>query len=307
MAARSRRGVAAVMIALTIAVAAGRPAAGSQSTPKSESAILRELAAARSKTYARLLVGVWIPRLGGDTFLDGPGVAGDEINLDIELDLDDIEPTANFELTLAKDMAAVHLSGFSFSTSNAGSFTPRPFGSGPHTFGDLTLEAGDPYRAELDLNSAAAELQMTWLAYEAGFSELTEDTAFEGDARLSVVPAIAARWLNVEQTIESGASRAHVDEAWLALLAGLAVDIEWQPHRCVPIHEVRFQTAAAIGPAIGGDGGYLWQLRAGISVDITTQFSAMFGYRLVEAVVENDAYEFEAGLQGLFFAGSIRF
>jgi len=79
------------------------------------------------------------------------------------------------------------------------------------------------------------------------------------------------------------------------------------PGEGLPVHAVRFQAAGSIGPALGGDGGFMWHVRAGVNVDITPRLSAMFGYRLLELDVDNDAYTFEAGLQGLFFAGSYRF
>ena len=62
------------------------------------------------------------------------------------------------------------------------------------------------------------------------------------------------------------------------------------------------------GPAMGGDGGWAWQVRAGATLEIGGGISVMFGYRLLELDVEDETdYEFDAGLQGLFIAGSIRF
>jgi len=295
-----RRCAAALACALMLMA---QPVQAAEDAEDTDSAILNELAASRSEAHARLLAGVWIPRLGGQTHLDGIGGAGNEIDLDIELDLDDIEPTANFELLLAKDVAAIHLSGFSFSTSQSGTFTPRPFGSPPQRFGELTLGSGDRYRASVDMDSVAMELQMNWLGHPGQGA----DRGSNDQAWLSIVPTLAGRWTRVQQSIESGGVTEQADEAWFGVLAGAAVDVQWEPGEGLPVHAVRFQAAGSIGPALGGDGGFMWHVRAGVNVDITPRLSAMFGYRLLELDVDNDAYTFEAGLQGLFFAGSYRF
>jgi hypothetical protein len=205
-------------------------------------------------------------------------------------------------LTLAKADFALHLSGFDFSTSSRSTFDARPEGVGPQQFGSLSLSDDDPFRADFDFSSAAVELQ--FLRLGMGDPQPVD----EPGASMSVVPTLAARWVGVEQSISSLGASEQADGAWLGVLVGVSMQTIWRPEMDQPIIDsVTFGVAAAIGPALGGDGGFMWQVRTGIHVAITPQFGVEFGYRLVELDVEGDDLDIQAGLQGLFLGGSIRF
>ena len=86
------------------------------------------------------------------------------------------------------------------------------------------------------------------------------------------------------------------------------LELNYRPEERIPgLALFRIQAAVAGGPAFGGDGGGMWQVRAGITVGFTEMLGVMIGYRLVELNVDNGPYTFNGGLQGLFLAGSLRF
>jgi hypothetical protein len=70
---------------------------------------------------------------------------------------------------------------------------------------------------------------------------------------------------------------------------------------------LRLEAGGAIGPAFGGDGGYAWSIRGGVTLEVVENVGINFGYRLLELNVEDDDWEFDGGLQGLFLGGTIRF
>ena len=54
-------------------------------------------------------------------------------------------------------------------------------------------------------------------------------------------------------------------------------------------------------------GGTMASVQAGLSIDFTPSIGGVFGYRLQELGAEDGDYAFNAGLQGLFIGGEIRF
>ncbi len=250
---------------------------------------------------AELLAGVWVPRLGGESRLD-TGLGSTQIVFETELHLDDIEATPNLELTLRRNEYALHISGFDFSTSNRGEFDARPMGTGPQQFGSLTLADGDPIRSDFDFTSAAVELQFLNLG------PLDEELLDDPDVTISLSPTIAARWVHTEQSISTSTASENARGQWLGFLIGFTSETVWHLDPEVPIVDwISFEFAVAIGPAIGGDGGFIWQVRGGLHVGITPEFGLLFGYRLVELDLDGNDFEIDGGLQGLFVAGSIRF
>ena len=95
---------------------------------------------------------------------------------------------------------------------------------------------------------------------------------------------------------------------WLAVYARLLMEMDYRPReRTSWLALLRIQGSFAAGPALGGDGGSMWQVRASATIQFTEAFGFMFGYRLVELNVDNGAYTLDGGLQGLFVAGSLKF
>jgi hypothetical protein len=88
----------------------------------------------------------------------------------------------------------------------------------------------------------------------------------------------------------------------------MKMDLSFDMQPSFPIID-RLQVMAdgSIGPALGGDGGVVVTLGAGIRCWVYHHVSLDFGYRLLDAHVENDDYELTGGLQGLFVSGTVWF
>ncbi|MHC4414962.1 MAG: hypothetical protein ACYS0G_06740 [Planctomycetota bacterium] len=285
-----------------VAVLISQPAAAAPA-PEAEPALEPET----PSLEITLLPGVWLPRLDGDSAL-GPAGSRD-IDLSFQFDLDSMEPTFNAELAVrVREVWEIIFSGTDFSTDSTDRFV------GNATFGPLTLSHGDPFRATFDITSFSAELAVdVYRPFTADPQRVTalENRTAQGEyiVDLRVSPALALRYIDVEQTVTvADGSRADADGEWVGILAGVQITLDYRPQQHVPMLEMlRMQGSLLVGPALGGDGGTIWQVRGGFTLQVTEQVGFMFGYRLLETDVENDDYSLNGGLQGLFLAGSLRF
>jgi hypothetical protein len=248
---------------------------------------------------------VWQPRLDG--YVESPDGA-DAIQLASQFQLDDREPSPNVELYLKKnEFWEVILSGFGFETSTTGSFV----GSG--TFGGLVLNDGDPFSSTFEITSVAAELGITpWRPFATGHSrDLGDDNRtwqnkYIVDLRVS--PQFGFRYIDVDQQVVTGGGSLRTGGDWAAITAGLDITMQWRPEHRIPGFQMfEMQASAAFGPALGDGGGFIWQVRGGISIQFIEQVGILVGYRLLEMDLSNDEFRFNGGLQGLFFAASLRF
>ena len=252
-----------------------------------------------------LLAGAWLPRLNGDA---SEGSGSPDINLQDNLSLDDQEATLNLELTIRKgEIWELILSGFDFSTESSGYF------SGSASFGSVVLNDGDPFEADFDITSVAAEVAVALYRPFAdgskraeGMDNRTTDGRSIVDLRIS--PMFGLRYLDVDQKLSaSGVSKTTGGE-WLALLLGVDFTLEYRPRERLPCLDLfGLQASVSVGPAFGDDVGTTWQVRGGLTFQFTEHAGVLIGYRLIELDVEDDDYAFNGGLQGLFLAGSIRF
>jgi len=252
-----------------------------------------------------LMVGAWIPRFKGDVTLDSSaGAAGTRFELGPDLHLDDLEPTVLPELAVRKDeIWEIHVSGFRFSTSSRS--TIRRDGR----FGEIQLDAGDTFHSDVDLTSASGELRIgLYRAYtNDGRDNATSDGRQKVDFRFA--PLFGLRYVEVEHAFErTGGLREDVGGTWVVPYGGFRMELTYFPDGDLPIiRMLRLEAGGALGPALGADGGFAWQVRAGLTCNVTDNLGVMFGYRLLELEVESGAYELNGGLQGLFLAGSLRF
>lgn len=253
----------------------------------------------------RFLVGVYMPRLNGDASL---GAGAPDLDLSTRLYLDDREPTLNAELTFRKDeIWDLTFGGFAFSTDSTGVF------SGSATWGGITLNDGDPFEASFDMTTVWAELALAvWRPFKEGSPRLhgkpnrTKDGRYAVDLRFS--PSLAMRYLDVEQSLAAGGVEETAGGEWLGVLLGLDVALAYRPDGKIPLLDtLGMHAGLAVGPALGGGGGYMWQVRAGLTIQFIEPVGVMVGYRLVEMNVENGDYMVSGGLQGLFIAASLRF
>lgn len=251
-----------------------------------------------------LLTGVWLPRMVGTTAL-----GGNPIRVNDEFDLNGNEATLNVELTIRKDeIWDLWFGGFTFSTD-----VSAAFGGGTQTFGSLVLNNGDAYTASLDMTSVAAELSVAlWRPYADGHTRAmgnrnrTWDGQYIIDLRFS--PQFGMRYVDVDQSVTTAGGTEKTGGEWLAVYAGMMLELNCRPEDRIPgLALFQLQASFAAGPALGGDGGSMWQVRAGINVQLTETFGVMIAYRLVELNADNGPYTLNGGLQGLFLAGSFRF
>jgi hypothetical protein len=250
------------------------------------------------------LPGVWIPRMVGKVAL-----GGDEIQVNDEFELNKNEATLNLELAVRKnDFWELWFGGFDFSSNVSGLFR----GDGKN-FGSLALNNGDPYNSEFEMTSVATDLSVAvWRPYADGHSHDQGDNNRNWEGRhivdLRFCPQFGMRYIDVDHTITTAGGTERAGGEWLAVYAGLLVELDYRPQRRLSwLSLFRIQGSFAAGPALGGDGGSMWQVRAGITTQFTETLGIMIGYRLVELNVENAGYTLDGGLQGLFLAGSIRF
>lgn len=240
-----------------------------------------------------LTAGVWLTRVGGDAAL---GTGNASVTLEEEgFDLRDLEATFLGELEVRKaDMWSVMFTGFEFSTSGGGVF------DGNAAFGDITLTPGTPFTGAFELTSYSAEVSIGVFRPFAHLAGRPID--------LSLSPMFVARWVDADIAITAGGTTASDGGEWLGALAGIRFQIELHPDsELFLISGTRFDASFALGPALGSDGGLIWQVRAGVAVPITPNIAFNFGYRLVDLSVENGPLELETQLAGLFIGGSIEF
>jgi hypothetical protein len=239
-------------------------------------------------------IGVWFPRLKGDAGLDTG-----EISFEDQLDLADSESVFTGELTLRKDDRWTLLfTAFDFSTEASGRFI------GNDRFGSLDLSPGDPYHAEVDFTSVGVEF---------GARILHPVVAVAGDPAhpvdIQFIARLGVRYLDVDQTIEApGQGVESAGGEWMGLYGGADLRLQYAPPGGLFIADrIILEAGIAAGPAVGGDDGSMWQVRAGLRLEVVEGLGLYFGFRLVEMDVENEGYTFDAGLQGLFLGGTVRF
>jgi hypothetical protein len=220
--------------------------------------------------------GLWLPRLSGDAKLGGMTFSR-SIDLEDELSLRGQESTFRAELGVrVDDRWYLYFNGFDFSVEDDGTF------AGVADFGSLPLRPGDTFDARLDMTSVGGEVAY-WFG-KPGFDD--------GETSLRFSPVLGLTYADVDQRVElvgTGTERTGGD--WTGVMVGLRFDIEWEPPQVT----------------LGGDGGSVWQLRAFANVDFTAHVGFQFGFRLLSLDVENDDYEFDGSLQGLFLAATLRF
>ena len=283
---------------------AGQPADSPEQLPRVE-------ADDHSTLELQITPGVWLPRLGGEIKLGETGAAR-QIGFEDELDLNGLEPTFNGELSLRSDNGrgwSVLLSGFSFSTDNDGQFT----GGRAADFGSLTVNPGDSYRAEFEFDSMAAEVGLVTIPLVDsldGDHGSMNPNHHNQTTLLRVSPHVGVRYVSIEQELSlpgSGQPRERESERWFATYVGGDVMMRFDTPTAIPlVRSLTLEGAFAAGPAISGS-GFIWQVRGGLTLNFSESAGMQIGYRLVELDLEQNDFEIDGGLQGLFIAGRVTF
>jgi hypothetical protein len=243
--------------------------------------------------------GVWLTRVGGDATL---GSGGTKIELDEQLELDDYEAAFNAELELRKASRwGLRLSGFDLETDSSGAFI------GTGTFGSIALSDGQFVESEFRLTSIALEACLpAWRLHPRSRKDV-ELPASRPRAALDLEPTLGVRYLDIDQSLLAGSVEETGEGEWIAPMAGADLRVSFRPEEVPLLDELVVHAGCAFGPALGGDGGVVAQVRAGVIWNFSPNIGALVGYRLLGADVEQDGYEFDGSLQGLFLAAVIRF
>lgn len=250
--------------------------------------------------------GVWLPRLDGFTSL---GDAGTRLDFSDELGADGTETVPNFELTGQYERWSAMLSGFLFETDGSAAMLDQTI------IGSTTVPGGATVGTNVDMTSAALELKYAiyqpLAVHPFPWSAPCEGTVPADDAvtDFRIGPTLGVRYLEVEQSFDlGGLGTEEADGAWLAVLGGLDMTLLLNTRPTIPfLRSLEIQGGLGLGPAFGGDGGFLWQVRAGLTARFAEHIGLSFGYRLLETDVEDDDFDFEGGLQGLFVGLDIGF
>ncbi len=247
----------------------------------------------------RVLAGPWFARARGKTSLAGSGGAVRPLDLKPELNLGSSETIFDGEIDITRDRWRITLGAFTFDTSGGGDF------EGPAaTFGPVNLTSGDAYLSDFEMDSFSFDVQ-----YE--YPLVTGPPISDGRPRVEMTlnPLIGWRYVDVEMALtEVGGASVDTGGSWGAPMFGVGVDMRYRPDGRIPLlDEFRMHASVAAGPALGGDGGSAWQVRGGVTLQFHPNVGVLVGYRLTEVDVENDGFDFDGGLQGLFIAASIQF
>ncbi len=243
-----------------------------------------------TQPQALIRAGVWLPRLGG-TIEDGGG----EIDFETSIDLRTKEtiPLVEFSITPIKDITMT-MSFFDFSTSGTGQFV------GNDVFGGMEMRDGDSWSATTKLQSVGIEASWNiWTPYST-----------DGNATLSFAPVVGIRWFGVESTLGNRTTSRDVlhKNSWIAIQGGFEMAFTWDTRETLGWADtVSIEAQLLVGSMFGADGGTMASVQAGLSIDFTPSIGGVFGYRLQELGAEDGDYAFNAGLQGLFIGGEIRF
>ena len=232
----------------------------------------------------------WIPRLAG-TMHDGGG----NINLESNIKVHDEEATPFFSFSLIPiNDITLSVAVYDFSTSSTGSF------SGSRTFGSMTFENGDSYDTTIGITSVGWEAAWdTVKPYEKSDS-----------TSLTFAPIVGLQWYGVESRLENVTDDQAVthNNSWISLHGGLRVGFDLQTQNfTTAIESISIESQFMVGLLFGDDGGTVWSVGARVAMRVSSTVSGHFGYRLQELIAEDGTYKFDAGLQGLYFGGELRF
>lgn len=242
-----------------------------------------------------LTTGVWLARLGGSTSL---GAGNPSVSLEFDTDLRAMETLPLIEGTFRRDDAlVVRFSGFGFEVDEAGEVR------NDRQFGTLSLDTGDRFLGSTEISSAAVEVGLGIIEWiDTGGPRYVEEVSFDFG------PFVGFRYVDAQQSfVIDGEGSESADGQWAALVVGAEARMHYLPQDFPLGRGFGLEAEFGIGPAFGGDGGSLWQVRGGARWEITEGFDLLLGYRLLELDLEDEQFDFGGGLQGLFLAATFRF
>ncbi len=228
-----------------------------------------------------LNLGVYLSRASGDVSFGAGEV--ESFTLENALELDDLEPSLAAELLFRMDRLDVALSGFDFSTDGS-----MVLDEGI-TFGGLTLATGERVEASFDLFTAGIDVRYAFLPPP-------DD---DRDVVFRIAPSLGLRYVDLDQSITSAAGvRERVSPSATAIMPGVWMEMAFR--------ETLFLTGGvSYGPNL--DGGSQMVIGASVAWHPVRNIGLSFGYRQLDFVLDEDDYEVDGRIAGLFIAGSVKF
>lgn len=249
--------------------------------------------------------GVYLTRLIDGRTRFGPASTAPTIDMTDAFDFGDQEQTFLGEILIRRNQRwDVHAEALAFSTEAGGAITSAI--TPGTTFGPLTLGPGDTFSSRVDLRNAAMEIGYTYRP----LLDRTGNRGTDGTpiADLRFMPVFGARYIDVDHTLTTAGGTARGGGEWLIPYAGGKMQMIYRPaERRFLLDTLELTATIGAGPAVGGDGGFGWHVRSGLTWYPVHNVGLQFGYRLIDVDLERDEYRFRGGLQGVFFATKIRF
>ena len=296
-----RNSTAILGLAITLACAVSGPVHAqnvatteSESQPAATTAPISELPPAPPTKGIQFTFtpAAWFPRVSGRSSL-GPSSTREDVGNREDFELDDSEPTFTADFSARKHQQwQIKAGGFDFATDSHGVF------DGHAVFGGLTLNPGDEFSASYDLVSF--NIEATWL-----FTAVPEHNG----SQLLIGATAGFRYIDIDQTVvQIGVGREDTGGEWVSPYLGVELELRWGCRDFLKfVNQVQIAGGVGFGPTLGGDGGSMTQIHADMTFMFTDNFGAFFGYKLMDIHAENDDYETNSGLEGLYFGATFRF
>lgn len=264
--------------------------------------------------HFRFTADAWFPRLEGTASNGGAELEfGDADGALSGLGLDDSEVAFDGVGEIRSGPWSVQLSGFDFSTNGSSTATSA------FSWGGVFVPAGGAVSSSFDLASVAvepgfllwrplADQPWPWSDVKRNDGNVAPNGDYRADLRFT--PIAGARWLGIEQTLESFSTggEASYDGDWLALYGGLRVELALRIPEEVPFLErIVFGGSAGFGGVVSGGSGTYWQVRAGIEIYPVANVAFTAGYQLIDVDANDGDFEFDGGPQGLWVGMTIAF
>ncbi len=256
---------------------------------------------------------VWFPRLDGDVSFNGP-----TLDFGDDYALGSTEATIDGTIEGRLDIWHVTLSGFTFSTEGSTN------ASAPLAFGGLGVGAGERIRSEFDMSSAALELGLSlyrpladqvwpWGETRRNESNVAANGGeYGGDYRgdLRIIPFLGARWIGFEHSLvnETAGGEASFESDWAAVYAGARAELAIRFPKEFPLAKRLVVSASGgAGAVFGGGSGTVFQGRAGLDLFLLENVAISGGYQMLQIDADEDGYDIDAGVAGMWAGVTIWF
>jgi len=224
-------------------------------------------------------VSLWRPALQDDLRL--PGGAGILVE---DANLDEAELVPLLEARFTNGDWAIDLGGFVFEADSS-SESPAGF-----QLGSVVVAPGGAYSAEADYGSF-------WILATKRLAE--KPLRGEGDSRalLWLNVGAGARVSDLRAEVASGGSRDVEDALWVEGLAVARVGAELPGG-------VDFEVHGEVG---GGPDSAMWSVGTRLTWSPEPWWGAHIGYRFIRTDLDDDGFEFDGALGGLYAGATIEF